>query len=236
MKSEPVKRGYDTTRRRAQAQQLRLDVANAARAVFIDRGYAATTIADVAQAAGVSTQFVHKAFGTKAGLLVKVIDWTLAGDDAPVPMAQRPSILAVQQERTVAGKCARYAHHGRLVASRIAETLRMLRGAADADPEARAIYENGEHQRRTGARLFAANLASAGPLRAGMTTDDAGDAIWALVPDVLWTTLVVHAGWTPDHFEQHYAGLIAASVLDDKHLPAVRRRSHTLVTTATAET
>jgi TetR/AcrR family transcriptional regulator, regulator of autoinduction and epiphytic fitness len=233
MNSGPVKRHYNASRRQAQARQLRLDVAASARALFIERGFAATTIADVAQAAGVSTQFIYAAFGGKRGLLGKVIDWTLAGDDEPIPMAQRPSILAVQQEPTLTGKCALYARHTRLVAARIAPTLQMLRAAADADADARAIYQTGEAQRRTGAGLFVANLRRAGQLRAGLSDQQAADAIWALSPDILWNLLVVQRGWTPDQFELWYAGQLAAAVLDDKHIPAVRRFSHKLITTAT---
>jgi TetR/AcrR family transcriptional regulator of autoinduction and epiphytic fitness len=235
MNSGPVKRHYDASRRQAQARQLRLDVAAAARALFIERGFAATTIADVAQAAGVSTQFIYAAFGGKRGLLAKVIDWTLAGDDEPIPMAQRPSIAAVQQEPTITGKCALYARHTRMVAARIAQTLQMLRAAADADADARAIYETGEAQRRTGTVLFVANLRRAGQLRAGLSEQQAADAIWALTPDILWNLLVVQRGWTPDQFEHWYAGQLAAAVLDDKLIPAVRRFSHTL-TTATIPT
>jgi AcrR family transcriptional regulator len=233
MNSGPVKRRYDASRRQEQARQLRLDVVASARALFTERGFAATTIADVAQAANVSTQFIYAAFGGKRGLLGKVIDWTLAGDDEPIPMAQRPSILAVQQEPTITGKCALYARHGRMVAARIAQTLQMLRAAADADADARAIYEAGEAQRRTGAALFVANLLRAGQLRAGLSEQQAADAIWALSPDILWNLLVVQRDWTPDQFEAWYAGQLAAAVLDDKLIPAVRRFSHTL-TTATA--
>jgi TetR/AcrR family transcriptional regulator, regulator of autoinduction and epiphytic fitness len=228
--SNPVKRRYDASRRQAQARQLRLDVAASARALFIERGFAATTIADVAQAANVSTQFIYAAFGGKRGLLAKVVDWTLAGDDEPVPMAQRPSILAVQQEPTLTGKCALYARHTRLVAARIAQTLQMLRAAADADADARAIYQTGEAQRRTGAALFVANLRRAGQLRAGLSEEQAADAIWALSPDILWNLLVVQRGWTPDQFEQWYAGQLAAAVLDEEQIPAVRRFSHKLIT------
>jgi TetR/AcrR family transcriptional regulator, regulator of autoinduction and epiphytic fitness len=234
MNSSPVKRHYDASRRQAQARQLRLDVAASARALFIERGFAATTIADVAQAASVSTQFIYAAFGGKRGLLGKVIDWTLAGDDEPIPMAQRPSIIAVQQEPTITGKCALYARHTRLVAARIAQTLQMLRAAADADADARAIYQTGEAQRRTGAGLFIANLRRAGQLRAGLSDQQAADAIWALSPDILWNLLVVQRGWTPDQFEQWYAGQLAAAVLDEEQIPAVRRFSHKLITTATA--
>jgi AcrR family transcriptional regulator len=233
MNSGSVKRRYNASRRQAQARQLRLDVATAARALFIEHGFAATTIADVAQAANVSTQFIYAAFSSKRGLLARVVDWTLAGDDEPVPMAQRPSIIAVQQEPTITGKCALYARHTRIVAARIAPTLQMLRAAADADPDARAIYQTGEAQRRTGAGLFIANLRRAGQLRAGLSEEQAADAIWALSPDILWNLLVIHRGWTPDQFEQWYAGQLAAAVLDDKQIPAVRRFSHKLITATT---
>lgn len=233
MNDGPVKRRYNASRRQAQARQLRLDVVAAARALFIERGFAATTIADVAQAADVSTQFIYAAFGGKRGLLAKVVDWTLVGDDEPIPMAQRPSILAVQQEPTLAGKCALYARHARMVAARIAQTRQMLRAAADADADARAIYQTGEAQRRTGDGLFVANLRRAGQLRSGLSDEQAADAIWALSPDILWNQLVIQRGWTPDQFELWYAGQLAAAILDDKQIPAVRQFSRKLITATT---
>jgi AcrR family transcriptional regulator len=232
MNTGPVKRRYNASRRQAQARQLRLDAVASARALFIERGFAATTIADVAQAASVSTQFIYAAFGGKRGLLAKVVDWTLAGDDEPIPMARRPSIIAVQQEPTITGKCALYARHARMVVARVAETLQMLRAAADADPDARAIHNQGEAQRRTGTGLFVANLRRAGELRAGLSNEQAADAIWALSPDILWTLLVVQRSWTPDEFELWYAGQLAAAVLDDKLIPAVRQLSRKLITAA----
>ena len=233
MNEGPVKRRYNASRRQAQARQLRLDVVAAARALFIERGFAATTIADVAQAADVSTQFIYAAFGGKRGLLAKVVDWTLVGDDEPIPMAQRPSILAVQQEPTLTGKCALYARHARMVAARIAQTRQMLRAAADADADARAIYQTGEAQRRTGDGLFVANLRRAGQLRSGLSDEQAADAIWALSPDILWNQLVIQRGWTPDQFELWYAGQLAAAILDDKQIPAVRQFSRKLITATT---
>jgi hypothetical protein len=87
-------------------------------------------------------------------------------------------------------------------------------------------------RRRTGAGLFVANLRRAGDLRAGLSDERAADAIWALSPDILWTLLVAQRRWTPDEFELWYAGQVAAAILDDKQIPAVRRFSHKLITTA----
>ena len=229
MNAEAVKRRYDATRRQQQARQLRYDAAQAAGALFIDRGYAATTIGDIAAAAGVSQQFIYSAFGSKRGLLSKVVDWTIVGDDEPIPMAERPSIRAIQQERTITGKCAFHARHVRQLAPRVSPMVQMLRAAADADADARVIYETGERNRHLGATLFVANLRTAGDLRTGLTETQAADAIWALTPDVLWTAVVTERRWTADDFEIWYAGLVAAAVLDDRQVAAVRKFSRRLI-------
>ena len=66
---EPVKRRYDSTRRRAQAEATRRDILDAAQRLFEARGYAATTMDAVAAEAGVALKTVYVAFETKAGLL-----------------------------------------------------------------------------------------------------------------------------------------------------------------------
>jgi len=224
-----VKRRYDASRRQAQSRQLRLEVVATARELLIEQGYASTTMGEIATAAGVSPQFLYAAFGTKPKLLNTIIDWTLVGDDEPIPMAERPSILAIRKESTITGKCALHAHHVRLLAPRITPTLRMLRAAADADTDAREIYETGERQRHVEDTLFAADLRMAGGLRLGVTEPVAADAIWALVPDVLWDMLVQRSGWTPDNFEVWYARQISAAVLADKDIPTVGQRSNDIV-------
>lgn len=229
MNSGAVKRQYDASRRQAQSRQLRRDVAATAGRLFIDQGFAATTIGDIATAANVSQQFIYAAFGSKRGVLAKVVDWSLVGDDEPVPMAERPSIIAIQQERTITGKCALHARHVRLLAPRVSPLVAMVRAAAGADPDAREIYETREQQRHVGAALFVGNLRRAGKLRSGLTDSQAADAIWALTPDVMWTALVSERGWTADDFELWYAGQVGAAVLEDRQVPAVRRYSERLI-------
>ena len=87
--------------------------------------------------------------------------------------------------------------------------------------------------RRTGDGLFVANLRRAGQLRSGLSDEQAADAIWALSPDILWNQLVIQRGWTPDQFEMWYAGQLAAAILDDKQIPAVRQFSRKLITATT---
>ena len=89
-----VKRPYDATGRRERARQRRRDVVVAAQALFEADGFQATTISAVAQRAGVSAESVYKGFGTKAALAKAVFDFVIAGDDEPIPMAERPGVPA----------------------------------------------------------------------------------------------------------------------------------------------
>jgi AcrR family transcriptional regulator len=76
-------RPYDSTRRRKQAQETRRTILEAARRLFLERGYASTTMASVAEGAGVSVEAVYKAFSNKAGLVKAVFDVAIVGDETP---------------------------------------------------------------------------------------------------------------------------------------------------------
>src|SRR5438046_1201412 len=87
----PVKprRSYRSTRRRAQAQQLREDAGEAARRLFLARGYVGTTMDAIAGAAGVARPTVFAAFGAKAAILARVIDRAIGGDETLNPVTDR---------------------------------------------------------------------------------------------------------------------------------------------------
>ena len=94
------KRRYDATGRRAQADQTRADVIEAARQVFLERGYAGATIPRIAAEAGVAVETVYRAATGKAGLLEAAVAAALAGGvkRAKVPVEQRPGIRRVIEE------------------------------------------------------------------------------------------------------------------------------------------
>jgi AcrR family transcriptional regulator len=92
-------RAYDSSRRQAQARQTRVAILDAARVQFLERGYAATTIGDIAAAVGVSVETVYKAFGNKAGLLKAMFDVAIVGDDAPIPFQERDVVARIRAER-----------------------------------------------------------------------------------------------------------------------------------------
>ena len=111
-------RRYDSPRRREAAARTRRAVVDAAHELLLTRGFAQTTMQDIATAAGVAVQTVYKVFGTKAGVAKAVFDVAIAGDDEPIPMIQRPSLLRVQAEPDPYKKMDRYGDHLAEVAPR----------------------------------------------------------------------------------------------------------------------
>src|SRR5690348_18283426 len=88
--AEDVKRHYDNSRRLAQVRANRLRVIDAARRLFIERGYPATTIEAVAEAADVALPTLYRLFGSKRELLKAVLDTSFGGDDEPIAFGDRP--------------------------------------------------------------------------------------------------------------------------------------------------
>src|SRR4029077_13597456 len=73
-------RRYDSARRREAAERRRAAVVDAASRLFVREGFAGTTIARIAENAGVSEEMVYKAFGNKVGLVRAIRDKALAGE------------------------------------------------------------------------------------------------------------------------------------------------------------
>ena len=212
--TSPVPRPYDNSRRLAQARQTELAVIDAARELFIADGYAATTIAGLARAAGVAPQTVYKTFGTKAALLKRVYDVTLVGDVDPVPLVDRPEFAAVRDADDGHALLRAYARVGRVLYDRVGRLVAtLLEGAAAGDPDLREFAATIDRERLTGTAGVADRLAALGELRHDLTATRARDVLWTLNSVPVWRLLVHDRGWSADDYETWVAGaMIAATV------------------------
>jgi AcrR family transcriptional regulator len=202
MKSEePVKRrSYDSRRRRAQADETHAAIIRAARDLFIERGYGHTTLADVARAAGVSVETIHKSVGTKAVLLHKAWDITVGGDERNVVFHERPEVLAIRSEPDLARRLMLHAAFSTETAQRIAPFQLMVQSAAGADPAAAAMLEEMGRQRLVGIGVMAAEAAKTGQL--AVPEEECRDVIWSMTDGMLWHRLVNERGWSNDQFAE----------------------------------
>ena len=97
------RRTYRSERRARQARETRERILGVASAAFERRGYVATSMRAVAQAAGVSVPTVELIFGTKSELLRAAISFAIRGDAEPAPMLKRPWTQRAQEASSVAG-------------------------------------------------------------------------------------------------------------------------------------
>lgn len=196
-------RTYDSPLRREQADQTQRRVVDAAHRLFLDQGYTATSVQAVAQAAGVSTQTVYKAFGTKAALLKRVYDVTLVGDDEPVPFADRPEVRAAYAETDPRRFLAAYAGLGRMLLERLGPLHAVVQaGAAAGDPDLRALTATTDGERLVGTGMVARRMVELGGLRPGLTVEQARDTIWALTSVEVFDLLVQRRGWSLDDYTE----------------------------------
>ena len=210
--SEPARR-YVSELRDEQARRTRRAIVTAARELFLARGYAATTIDAIAEAAHVSRRTVFNAVGGKVALLKLALDWAIVGDDEPVALADRPAVQAIQAERDPRRVLDLWVDMVVDIAARVAPIGEVLYVAADSDPEAGELLAKEAQARMYGARAFAGHLASLGGLAEGVSEQQAADLCWAVNDGHLYSLLVTQRGWTPAALAQWLSGSLAVALL-----------------------
>jgi AcrR family transcriptional regulator len=195
------------------ARRTRQAIITAAAELFVTHGYAATSLTDVAQAAGVARPTVIAAFGSKPALLKQVLDHALAGDDEPVPVRDRPWFQPVWNAPTQAGVLDAYAAVCLLIADRAGPIFEAVRRAADATPEVSEVWDTLLSNRRRGARMVIDHVRSLGPLHPGLDLEQATDILWFFNDPAHHTALVSGRGWSEDAFLHWLSGMIRSSLL-----------------------
>jgi AcrR family transcriptional regulator len=204
------RRPYRSQRRREQAEQTRSLVQDAAEQLFVEKGYAGTSIAAVAAQAGVSPETVYGHFGSKRVLFGELFRRAVRGaDPAPVPEQQVPRMLASvsdqrEQLRLFAADIApRISRGGPL--------LSVLACAARSDPELAQLLSTLHADRLRNLRVLVDALARGGPLL--LPPDRAVETVWALSSPELHELLVRERGWSRRQYEEWLAAGLARLLL-----------------------
>lgn len=208
-----VKRPYRSRLRESQARATRLAVVQAASRLFVERGYVATSIEAIAEAAGVSRATVFAAEGSKAALVKTAYDIALVGDDEPVSLPERPRARMVRAERDPIRYLALYAELAAEIGGRIAPIFDAVRGAASADPEIREVFAKIQAERRIGAAHVVEDVLARSPLRAGLVSAEAADIVWILNDPGLQHLLVGQRGWQPARYAAWLGETMQAQLL-----------------------
>jgi AcrR family transcriptional regulator len=193
---------YDGKGRQARTRLARAAVVEAARALFLERGYAGTTIETISDLSDVPPATVYRLFSSKPGILKALLDVSIAGDDQAVALQDRPHVRALLADRDPRNQLSGFAGITRGIMSRTELVHRILVSAAGSDPDAAALLAEQTRQRRQGQARIARSLARAGALRPKLRERDAADIIHALMSPEVYRLLVCDRGWPPERYEQ----------------------------------
>jgi len=185
------------TLRQRQAQATRKLIVRSARDLFLEHGYANTTIEAIASQAGVAVSTVYAIFRSKRGILRAIREeWHyqthirefLASDTSAIEPAQRI-------ERLAEATCRQWEMGMEVVA--------IYKGAAAADSEAASELAEALEGRRRGLDAFTRSLEP--HLRQGLDVQHAAAILRTLCLAEVFEELVRRSGWEIDTY-QHWLG------------------------------
>lgn len=205
----------DGRHRQARTRLARRAVIETARHLFLERGYAATTIDAISERSDVPSATVYRLFSGKLGILTAVLDTSIAGDDEGLAVEDRPNVAALVAEPDPRKQLLGFAGISVAINTRSADVYRILVSAAGSDAEAAALLAEYTRRRDAGQGQIARLLARPPALRPGLKERDAADIIHALMSPELYRLLVIDRGWTPRRYEQWLAEALAAQLLAD---------------------
>lgn len=205
------RRPYDSRARKEQAARNRDAALDAAERLFLERGYAGTSIASIAQEAGLSVQTIYKVFGSKSGLVKAIYFRGLLGK-GDAPAYQRSD--AMRDREADPRKIMR--QWGTLtaeVASVVSPIRLLMRSAALADPEMEGLLRETDGDRFERMRHHARFLRERGYLREGVTLGEATDILWTCSSVEMYDLLVIQRGWPLPRFARFVADFMITALL-----------------------
>jgi AcrR family transcriptional regulator len=209
-----TRRPYDGAARQARTRRTRAAVVEAARSLFVERGYAGTTMEAISDRSDTPQATVYRLFSSKLGILKAVLDVSVGGDDKAVTMADRPQVRALLSDEEPKKQLTRFAALLREVMARVGPVHRILADAARSGEDAALLLADVARQRHEGQHRLARSLARSGALRRGLRERDAADIIHALASPEVYGLLVFDRGWSGERYEKWLR-----SILIDQLLP-----------------
>lgn len=200
-------RPYHSPRRSEAAAATRLDILDAARRLFLDRGYAQVTVADIAREAGIAVKTVYASAGGKAEILQEIVGTAVSTSGA------QETVDRVRRCADGVSALAALARGTRRGNERNRASVTILFGALPVHESAGALWEEGTAVYRQALHDVAEHLSLTGALREGIEVERCADLLWLCFGLGAWRTLVEECGWTWDAAEEQLTAMAAGLLL-----------------------
>lgn len=203
-------RPYQSSLRDERARETRLRIRRSARELFASNGFTETTIAQIADRAGVSQQTIYKAFGTKAAIVAEMLE-ELEESEARMRILER---LLVEEDPHAQLRLFVSMHR-----TMFEDGIDIVRAAlaARSEPDVAELTRRGDTARRDGTMRLASAWEAKGALRSGLTAPHAAEILWLLSTADQFVTAIEGLGWEPDQYEQWLSNLLTAELLAQEH-------------------
>lgn len=213
-KQKTSKREYDSSRRQAQAQETRRHILEAARKLFMERGYAGTTAEAIAAAAGVSAQTIYAIFKNKKKILVSLMNVSpTTGVEDHTPMSERPNVQAVAQERDQRRQLQMFAQVVANNLDQVAAVFEIMTEAAKIEPDFERIVEKLNKQRLEHMTDAVRQIAANGAFREQIDETYARDIVWTFSSGQVFLLLTTERGWSKDKYAGWLADMLIRALL-----------------------
>ena len=204
---------YNSPLREQQAQRTRERILQAARETFREQGYGATTLTDIARAAGVAEPTVRAVFKTKPNLVEHLLRLAVRGDDDDeIQLQQREAfqhILASTNADTLLDRLAGFAE---TVQRRSWDVLEIVRGAAASDPAIAELYEQRQRARHANQKTIANRLQELGAIPDGTTADAVADLLWLYTSTDVYRMLAIERRWSAGRYRAWFRSAVASAL------------------------
>jgi AcrR family transcriptional regulator len=207
-------RRYHSPRRRAHAQATRRVIIDAARSLFLDRGYSRTSVSAIAALADVAPETVYADFGTKRAILASILQVGLVGPATPVALVDWPELTSLRAELDPVRNIRLIASLHRAIYEPSVPMVGVMRAAADSEPGIAELLRLNQQRRLTGQANMMAHLADAGALRPGLAVEDATDCCWTVASPEAYRLMVHDRGLNPDQYEVWISNTLCRLLLD----------------------
>lgn len=202
-----AKRPYRSAVRNERAIDTRRRIASAALSLFTQHGFTGTTVASIAERAGVATPTVYATFGSKAAIVASLLE-QMENDADSALWVQR-----IAQAPNSRARLAAFAQWSTRLFSSSKAIIQATNGAA-ADPEINELRKEGDRHRRDGLRALIVLLVKDDALATGLSQEHALDQAWVLTGVELYLSATDGCGWTDTQYEQWLTALLQHQLLN----------------------
>ena len=213
-KLKSPKRTYDSSRRQAQAKETRRHILEAARKLFIERGYAGATTEAIAAEAGVAAQTIYAIFKNKKRMLVSLMNVSpTTGVEDRTPMSERENVQAVAKQRDQRRQLQMFAEVVADNLNQVAAVFEIMTEAAKVEPDFERIVEKLHKQRLEHMTSAVQDIAANGPFRDNLDKAYARDTVWTLTSGEVFLLLARDRGWSKEQYADWLADMLIRALL-----------------------